>query len=177
MTSHATVKVSGVQYVKAAMEKAIKEFKTDEFVTIGIHEDAGEHKGGISNAALGALLHFGGDINHPGGTGFGSKSTGPHVIKIPPRPWLDVGVATGEREYAKIIKESAAKGKNLSFALEKVGVVAAGKVKEYMIELKTPPNAPSTIRKKGVDNPLIETGQLMQSVTSEVTTEKPTEGI
>jgi len=35
-------------------------------------------------------------------------------------------------------------------------------------ELDTPPNAPSTIQKKGFDNPLVETGTLARSIDHEV---------
>jgi len=43
--------------------------------------------------------------------------------------------------------------------------MAQGIVQEYMTNLKSPANAPSTIKRKGSANPLIDTGQQRQSVT------------
>ena len=193
--------VTGANEAFAALTKAIEDFVTDEFVTIGIHEEAGNvESGDITMAQLGATHEFGADINHPGGTsyGFASKAaadrndvrflkkgkgfvelgvTGPHQIKIPARPWLSPGVQSGNDEYLKIITDAMEKQKPLSDALEKVGVVAAAKVQVYMTELKTPPNAPSTIKKKGSSNPLIDTGAMRQSVTYKVVNTKPTEGL
>lgn len=39
-------------------------------------------------------------------------------------------------------------------------------IKASITELHEPPNAPATIRKKGDNNPLIDTGQMRDSVTS-----------
>jgi len=37
--------------------------------------------------------------------------------------------------------------------------------KKEITDLRTPPNAPATVAKKGSSNPLIDTGQLRQSIT------------
>ena len=39
---------------------------------------------------------------------------------------------------------------------------------DYLTDLKTPPLAESTIRRKGSSNPLIDTGQLRSSITWQV---------
>ncbi len=193
--------VTGAEAAMLEIQKAIEEFTTNEFVTIGIHEEAGGHDSGdITNAQLGATLHFGADIDHPGGTvyGFASKAaadrnevrflksgkgyaelgvTGPHKIKIPPRPWLTPGVESGNDEYLKIITDAAEKQEPLSRALKRVGVVAEAKVKVYMTQLKSPPNALSTVKKKGSSNPLIDSGQLRASVTSKIVNREPDEGL
>ncbi len=191
------ISVTDVQKAKEELQKQLKELMTDKMVLVGIHEDAGEHDGGITNAQLGASLHFGANINHPGGTPYGYKTrkdmengkvqflkkgtgfavigeTAPHKINIPARPWLDVGVQSGNEDYISIIESH---GDDLDSALELVGQVAQGKVQEYMTNLTTPPNAQSTIKKKGSSNPLIDTGALRQSVTYTVTNQKPEEGI
>ncbi len=196
-----TTTVTGADDAIAAIDKALQEFMTDSFVTVGIHEDAGMHESDdITNAQLGAVHEFGADINHPGGTsyGFATKAaadrnevrflksgtgyvelgvTGPHQIKIPARPWLLPGVQSGNADYIDIITRAMKDQIPLARALEQVGVVAASKVQLYMTNLKTPPNAPSTVKKKGSNNPLIDSGALRQSVTFKVTTNEPTEGI
>lgn len=194
------ITTSNIQTIQREIQKELAKLTSDKFVTVGIHEEEGEHKGGITNAHLGAVQHFGGDINHPGGTSYGFKSkagearnevrflkagkgylelgkTKAHIINIPARPWLDVGVETGNSDYLSILEKAIKNGTDMDKALEKVGVVAVGKTQLYMTQLKTPANAESTIKKKGSSNPLIDTGELRASVNYKVQSTKPEEGI
>lgn len=195
------VTVTNVQQARDAIQKALRELMTDKFVTVGIHEDAGNvESDDLTMAGLGAVHEFGADINHPGGTSYGYASkaasdrnevrflksgqgymelgvTSPHVIKIPARPWLNPGVASGNDEYLNIITTTLEKGGTPEQALNKVGVVAVGKVQKYMTDLRSPPNAASTIKKKGSSNPLIDNGHLRASVTYKIDSGKPTEGL
>ena len=195
------VTVSNVQQAQDAIQKALDELITDKFVTVGIHEDAGNvESDDMTMAQLGATHEFGASIEHPGGTSYGYASkaaadrnevrflksgqgymelgvTGPHIIEIPARPWLNPGVAAGNLEYLNIIEDGILEGLNPDTILERVGVVAVGQVQKYMTELRTPPNAPSTIKKKGSNNPLIDSGSLRSSVTSKTTAGKPEEGL
>ena len=153
--------VTDVQKAKDDIRKALESFVTDKVVTVGIHDDAGSHSDSDeTNAGIGAKLHFGDDSSN-----------------IPPRPWLDTGVESGNAEYAGIIQSAVESGESLDQALNAVGVVAVGKVQVYMTELKTPPNALSTIKIKGSNNPLIDTGELRQSVTYKVQKTTLEEGI
>ena len=195
------VTIHNTQQVNSAVKKALENLTTNKFVTVGIHEDAGQHESDdITNAALGAVHEFGADINHPGGTSYGYASktaaerdevrflktgkgyaelgvTKAHEINIPARPWLKPGVNAGNLEYVNIIEKGAASGEPIDMTLNRVGVVAVAEVQKYMTELRTPPNAPSTIKKKGSSNPLIDSGALRQSVTYKITSTKPTEGL
>ena len=159
------ITTSGTQNAKEEMAKAIKQLITDKFVTVGMHEDSGMHpvdgeEDPITNAQLGAIQHYGsGDGN------------------TPPRAFLDVGVASGNAEYLKIIADTLENDGDIDQALEQIGVVATAKVKQYMVALSAPPNATSTIMRKGSMNPLIDTGALVQSVNYAVQTGKPVEGI
>ena len=130
----------------------------DKFVTVGIHEDKNARKDMFSNAQVGAANHFG-------------------TSRIPARPFLDVGVEMGTNKYLRIIKSAAENNEPLDLALERCGIVAAGEVQKYIRELQDPPNAESTIKKKKSANPLIDTGQLRQSISYKVTSTKPSEGI
>jgi len=193
------VSVTGLQEAQSALRKEIEKLVADKkSVLVGIHDDAGDVDGGdLTMAKLGAILHFGADIDHPGGTSYGYKTkkdqetgrvsflkkgagvleigvTKPHKIKIPPRPWLDVGVKTGVKDYVSILKDN---GDDLDNALNLIGLTAVGKVQQYMTELKSPPNAKSTIRKKKSANPLINNGALRQSVTYSITSEEVREGL
>lgn len=195
------VTVTDAERAKQEINQALGEFITDQFVTIGIHEDTGQHESDdINNATLGAIHHFGADIDHPGGTPFGYATeaaaergevrflregegflvlgrTEPHKINIPARPWLDVGVATGNQDYIRLIEQGISNGQRPEELLNQLGLIAAAKAQQYMTDLRTPPNAPSTIRRKGSDNPLIDSGALRQSVAHKITTGQPTEGL
>lgn len=54
-------------------------------------------------------------------------------------------------------------------ALNLLGVLITSVIKAKITNLRTPANAPSTIRKKGSTNPLIDTGRLRNSINHEVT--------
>ena len=195
------VTTTGVMQAQNAIADALNDFMTTEFLTIGIHEEAGDHPDSdITNAQLGAVHEFGADINHPGGTNFGFNTeqdasdgkvrflpagqgfavigtTGPHQIKIPARPWLKPGVMSGQEDYLKIIENGAENGDSLRAVLNRVGPVAVGKVQEFMTQLRSPPNAASTVAKKQSSNPLIDSGALRQSVTFQIQAQEPDEGI
>jgi hypothetical protein len=49
-----------------------------------------------------------------------------------------------------------------------IGEYVVGKIQKYMVDLQDPPNKPATIENKGSSNPLIDTGQLLQSITYRV---------
>ena len=154
------ISVHGMQAAMAQIKKELDRLGGGKFVTVGIHQGAADPaEGDLTMAALGATLHFG-----DGG-------------KIPPRPWLDTGIEAGASLIAGTIAQGASANLDLDQILEQVGVVAVGAVQEYMTELQTPPNAPSTIAKKGSANPLIDSGILRASVTYAITTDKPSEGL
>ena len=195
------VSVQNHQQAQNEIREALRKFGTDKSVTVGIHEDDNARPDGdLTNASLGAIHHFGADIDHPGGTSYGYASqsdaeqgkvkflkkgagfmvlgeTGPHKIGIPARPWLDVGVAQGNQEYINLIKDVIGDGGTLEKALEQIGTAAVGFTQEYMSDLKSPPNSKSTVAKKGFNNPLVNSGELRQSVSYKVVNKLPDEGL
>ena len=196
-----TLDIQGFQELQDQLMKELSALKSDKVVTVGIHEEAGNiESGDLTMASLGAIHEFGAEIKHPGGTSYGYASkaaadrdevrflkrgagymelgvTQAHTIDIPARPWLEPGVASATPEVLLTIQDGMEAGQSMDQILEAVGVVAAGKVKVYMTELKTPPNAASTIRKKGSSNPLIDSGAMRQSVTHQVSSDRVTEGL
>lgn len=194
-------RIIGAQEVREALRKEMEKI-TDgaKFVLVGLPEDAGEAESGQTMASIGAVHEFGADIDHPGGTSYGYKTkadaekgkvsflkkgegfmelgvTGPHVISIPARPWLVPGVTEGEKEYIDIIEDGIKDGLSNDVILEQVGLIAVAKVQQKIVDVRTPPNAPSTIRKKGSSNPLIDTGAMRQSVSHLLSDRAPEEGI
>lgn len=191
----------GFQELQDELSKELATLRSGKTVTIGIHEEAGDvESSDLTMASLGALLNFGGDIKHPGGTSYGYATkaaadrdevrflkngsgymelgvTQPHVITIPAREWLEPGVMSATPQILEKIEEGIEAGKSMDQILDNIGVVAAGAVKVYMTELKTPPNAASTVREKGSSNPLIDRGHLRAAVTHKVTPDQVTEGL
>lgn len=53
-------------------------------------------------------------------------------------------------------------------AADMIGAKAAAVMKNTIRDFDNPPNAPSTIARKKSDNPLVDTGLMMQSVTWDV---------
>lgn len=197
-----SVKIIDFQLAQAELKRELDKLRGNKYATVGIHEDvnAPVEDGDMTMAQLGATLHYGASIDHPGGTDYGyatadaeeqhkvtflAKGTGhkvlgttqPHKIDIPARPWLTPGVESATQDVIDTIALGVEKGTNSTQILEQVGAIAAGATQQYMTDLKDPPNAKSTIAKKGSDNPLIDTGALRASVTYKVTGQKPDEGI
>lgn len=56
----------------------------------------------------------------------------------------------------------------VSVFFDALGEYIVGLVQEYMTDLKSPPNHPTTIVNKKSSNPLINTGRLRQSITYKV---------
>ncbi|KAB1444286.1 hypothetical protein [Bordetella bronchiseptica] len=153
------MKITGLQETQRALKREIDKLRTSHYALVGIHEAAGiEPESELTVATLGAILHF------------GNKH-------IPERPWLDKGAESGIKEYLDTIREGVAEGLDSKQIMARVGVEAEGAIKQYITDLDTPPNKPSTIRKKGSSNPLIDTGNMRESVTSTVVRKKPKEGL
>lgn len=143
---------SGVTRKGPGLDAVLKRIR-DSAVTVGIHSDAGQHDdAGMTVAQLGAIHEYGSDAAH-----------------IPERSFLRSAMAKNRKKYrdniAKIV-DSALKGKrDARDGMGLLGRQAEGDIKLTIRDLKDPPNAPSTIaQKKGVDNPLIDTGQMLNSV-------------
>jgi hypothetical protein len=87
----------------------------------------------------------------------------------PERPFLRGGVREALplcRQLAVNDLRAVAEGRmTIPMALERQGFAAEGSVKKYMAGDNFAPNAPSTIAKKGSEQPTIDSGQLRQAVT------------
>lgn len=92
---------------------------------------------------------------------------------IPPRPFLSAAVkrhgATWIKAAQKIVRQFAAGDRDgATLTLRRLGVVLVRDVQGTMRQGPWAPNAPMTIARKGSDKPLFDTGQLVQSIRSEV---------
>lgn len=90
---------------------------------------------------------------------------------VPERSFLRSTVDENRAEYAKAlgqVLEGVIDGRSATPGLQRIGVRAKADVQRKIRAIKTPPNAPSTIRQKGSRNPLIDTGRLRQSIDYEI---------
>ena len=90
---------------------------------------------------------------------------------IPERSFLRSTMRKHRAKYQQLLQEAIEKamdGQPQRRAMERIGALVVGDVQRTMTELKNPPNAPSTIAKKGSANPLIDTGRLRQSIDADV---------
>ena len=165
--------------------EALKKLSEDELL-VGVSADtAGSGRGeDINNAEL-AYIHTNGvraadmkaetDRAVEEGTPYPLalqayiKEHGSPAYRVPPRPFLEPGI---EKHLDMV--ESGMKAALLDVLdggdgraqRERLGATMAAKVQAYFQEDNGwPPNAPSTIKKKGSAQPLVDTGALRQSIT------------
>lgn len=93
-------------------------------------------------------------------------------VHIPARPFLDIGGFRAVEQTKILRKKLFQMVRDGQITMEKaadiIGAKAAAVMKNTIRDFDDPPNAPATIRKKKSDNPLVDTGLMMQSVTWDV---------
>lgn len=98
---------------------------------------------------------------------FGSPAAG-----IPARSWIRGAFDSSRVEMvevtAKIAEKVISGGMSISRGLGLLGVWGVGRIKAHVRAHVAPPNAASTIERKGSSTPLIDTGRLINSVAHEV---------
>ena len=85
----------------------------------------------------------------------------------PERPFMRQSFENHESELQAACDAAnrlVSSGGSADQALQQIGVVAKGLVQEEIVNGGFTPNAESTIRKKGSEQPLIDTGTMRQSV-------------
>jgi hypothetical protein len=88
---------------------------------------------------------------------------------IPERPFMRNAMRNNRRKYRQALLLSARKlilaETTSAIVLNKLGILAQGDIQHEITVLTTPPNAASTIKRKGSSKPLIDTGEMRQAVT------------
>lgn len=128
--------------------------KPNANVTVGWPASAGQHvRANMSVAQLAAIHEFG-------------------TARIPKRSMLAATFEQNADRYALALRQIAvgiAFGKvDLRRGLSLFGAMVKGDVMKRIAQGIPPPNAPSTIARKGSSTPLIHTGQLRTSLDFEV---------
>lgn len=91
------------------------------------------------------------------------------VIRIPERSFLRTGHdANADRilkQTERALGQVIAGKMSIDDMLDLYGEQMATAIKTFARDLRTPPNHPYTIDKKGSSNPLVDTGQMIESIT------------
>ena len=90
--------------------------------------------------------------------------------RIPERPFFRQAIQGADRDLTPIIKANL-DPKTLAIdrpLAGKLGTAMKGRIQKSITTLRTPPNAPSTIKAKGSSNPLIDEGFMRKSVTYKI---------
>lgn len=91
---------------------------------------------------------------------------------VPPRPFFRNTIAEHKDEWPKQAAALLeANGGDVRQTLELMGEGVKGQIVETIQAFREPPNAAATVKKKGFDKPLIDTGTLWRSIDCEVTDE------
>lgn len=147
------IKSTGGKGIKALL----KRFKKPGTVDVGII-DPGKHEGSELNTAEIGYVHE-----------FGSTDG-----TIPERSFIRSTLHGEDRKELialskRLLKKMADGSMDLEKALGLLGVAGADKISQKIVSIRTPPNSAATIRRKGSSNPLVDTGQLKNSITWRIT--------
>lgn len=139
--------------INGGVEALKKRVKIPGTVDVGII-DAGEHPSGdITVAGIGFVHEFG-------------------SATVPERSFIRSTIQKRKKDIISLQKKLLKKISNgqmeVKKGLELIGEFTSAAIKEKIIAIKSPPNTPATIAAKGSSNPLIDTGQLKNSITYKV---------
>ncbi|MCD7826345.1 MAG: hypothetical protein LUH14_10360 [Clostridiaceae bacterium] len=89
------------------------------------------------------------------------------TIHIPSRPFLRDSVDANADQintFLQSMKQELLKGGSAESVLKKIGTFQKGLIQEQIVNGNFEPNKEATIKKKGSDTPLVDTGRMRQSI-------------
>ncbi|GCD60272.1 hypothetical protein NBRC3280_2890 [Acetobacter pasteurianus NBRC 3280] len=186
-------KVRGGAKLRAYMRQLERNSETARVARVGFLEGS-TYTDGTPVAEIASIQEFGASIDHPGGTKYitdavvgkrgaerigtrfvgksfqgETKTTAAHKIVIPPRPFFRTAIAKNKQAWADALAASMKDtGMDAATSLERVSDLMVSNIQQSITDWSDPPNAPSTIRKKKYNNPLIDTRTMYRAVAYEV---------
>lgn len=143
--------ISGGDKLQKALTEMARAVSNGATLRVGFLEKA-KYPDGKSVAMIAAVNEF------------GAPSRGQ-----PPRPFFRNMIAAKKGEWPSAISGLLkANEYDAAKTLKITGAAIAGQLRQSITDLVSPPLAPSTIRRKGFDKPLIDTGHMLNSVDFEV---------
>lgn len=82
----------------------------------------------------------------------------------PPRPFMRYTVIKNKPKWLSILQDILPQNMDIKRSLNILGDVVADDVSQMITAFAVPPNRPSTIARKGFNDPLVETGLMRDSV-------------
>jgi hypothetical protein len=142
--------IKGGHKIASALQKIIKQHGENPTVQVGFMADA-VYEDGTPVAMVAALNEYG-------------------TKKIPPRPFFRGMINENKGDWggyaANFMKET---GNDVIKTLDLMGGEIQGELKNSIRDFSDPPNAQSTIDKKGFNDPLIDSGRMYRdSVTFKI---------
>lgn len=185
---------SGGEDIKRKLLEIAKRLGKGDLLKVGFLEGA-TYPDGTPVAQIAAVQEFGGEIDVPARTqdlNFKQKKNGDvgnrfvkkgkgdfvqivtipaHKIVIPPRPFFRKMIWAQSKGWGALVSASL-KDKNydLDAAMAATGEIIKGQLQNSIRQLTDPALKKSTVRAKGSEKPLIETGHMLNTVDYEVTT-------
>jgi hypothetical protein len=145
--------ISGGKKMEAALQKIARGLSRGGTLRVGFLEGA-TYPDGKPVAMIAAIQEF------------GAPAAG-----IPPRPFfrhmIDAKSSEWPKAIAGLLKST---DMDASQALALAGEAIAGQLRQSIVDTNEPPLKPATIRRKGSDKPLVDTGHMLNSVDYEVKT-------
>ena len=142
------------------LEKLKKQAKSAYVTRVGILGNSDARDDGLSNASIGFKQEFGSITEN-----------------IPIRSFLRMPLMTHANDILSAMSSKSAQKRVEKKGFREIFVIAGGKAEAIIQEAFSTrgfgswkKNAPLTIALKGSDSPLIDTGELRKSITSEVIT-------
>lgn len=136
--------------IKDVINKRIKQLSGSKYVEVGFMSDA-KYPDGTKVAEVAFINEYGDPLHN-----------------IPARPFMRQTISKNKSDWIKNIYSSISSGKDISQSLSFLGEKIVGDIQDSIINFSDPPNAPYTIQKKGFNDPLVETGNMIKSVTKRV---------
>ena len=129
------------------MRKRVADLAKAKGITVGIHSDAGGE-----SVAVASVHEFG-------------------LGNVPERSFVRSWADSNKSKHADILRKlgiGVVRGENSRSAMEKAGLVLVADMRQNIRGGIDPENAPATIARKGSSTPLIDTGQLVSSISHKV---------
>lgn len=145
------VSLKGGDKLEQALKELSAKVKTASTVRIGFLEDA-TYPDGTSVPMVAAIQEFGAPARN-----------------IPPRPFFRNMISNKSGEWPKAIGDLLEKNKyDSKKTLEQVGAAIKGQLQQSIVDFDSVPLSPKTIKRKGFDKQLVDTGTMLRSVDYEV---------
>ncbi len=145
-----SVEIKGGDKLAAYLKEVSRKVNKASTLRAGFLEDA-TYPDGTSVAMVAAMQNFG-------------------TSKIPPRPFFTIAVAQNSPQWpTDLAKLLNANGFDSEVTLTLMGFKIVGEIQDSIVAFDSVPLSPKTIAAKGFDKQLVDTGQMLRSVGSEVT--------